>query len=299
MSFRRLRYFLGEAFFGLVRNRLMAIASILTVASCMLIVSVFYILAVTVDSILQDVEDTVSSISVFIYNEVSAEDLNTLHEELLAIDYVTSVRFLSHPEAFEAATADFDDPAILAGIPPDTFPRSFEIEILDLRYHDAVAARLNSLVHLGIESILQEQNFVRMIIMVSNMIRWISIVLILILSIISFVIIGNTIRITVNARHTEINIMKYVGATDWFIRWPFIIEGVLIGVFGSLLPILLVWAGYPQLVRMVQDGLPLIEFIQFRTGNEIFVFLFPFVVLLGALIGIIGSGTSVRKHLHV
>jgi cell division transport system permease protein len=103
----------------------------------------------------------------------------------------------------------------------------------------------------------------------------------------------------VNARQAEITIMKYVGATDWCIRWPFIIEGMLIGILGSLIPVGIIWAGYPPVVRMVQEGMPLIEFIEFRAPHEIYIVLFPFVMFLGALIGAIGSGMAIRRHLKV
>lgn len=298
MIFRRLRYFLGEAFRGLVRNRLMSVASILTVSSCLFIVSVFYALAANIDFFLAELEGTIG-MAVFVYNDVDAGGLQAIHEELLAIEHITNVRYISHPAAFETVLEQLDDPAILEGIPPETFPRSFNIEISDLRYHDEVAARIEALIHLGIERIRMDQNIAHMIIGISNMIRWISIALIAVLAVVSIVIITNTIRITVNARHEEINIMKYVGATDWFIRWPFLIEGILIGIIGSLLPVAILWTGYDHVIRALQDGMPLIAFIEFRPGLEIFIILFPFVMCMGAMIGAIGSVISIRKHLHV
>ena len=299
MSFRRSRYFLGEAFRGLVRNRLMSVASILTVASCLLVVSVFYALAANIDYFLNQLEGHIGIIA-FIDDGVSMDDVRLLDEDIRNIDHVIQVMFISHEAAFEAVKAQhYDDPGILEGVSPETFPRSFEIEISDLRYHELVAFELEALHTRGIERIRQDQNVARMVIAVSNMIRWISGALVLILAAISIIIITNTIRITVNARQAEINIMKYVGATDWFIRWPFLIEGILIGIIGSLVPVALVWTGYAHIIKMVQEGMPLIEFIEFRPGYEIFVFLFPFVLFCGAMIGAIGSGTSIRRHLHV
>ena len=298
MNFRRSRYFLGEALRNLIRNRLMSIASILTVASCILIVSVFYSLVANIDFFLHQLEGNIS-ITILIYNDVDAEGILLLDEQLQAIEHVTSALYVSHYQAFETVMALQDDPSILEGVPPETFPRSFNIEISDLRYHDIVASQLEGMMDMGIERIRQDQNIMRMVIAISNIVRWSSIILILILSGVSIIIITNTIRITVNARQVEINIMKYVGATDWFIRWPFLIEGVLIGIIGSMLPVIVVWTGYAQVIRMVQEGMPIIEFVEFRAGHEIFVFLFPFAVCLGVLIGTIGSGMSIRRHLHV
>ena len=298
MSFRRSRYFLGEAFRGLVRNRLMSVASILTVASCMLIVSVFYTLTSNIDFFLHRLEGTIG-ITVFIHDHVSAEMIGQIHENLWNIEHVTLVLYVSHDDAFDSFAASLEDPTILEGIPPETFQRSFNLEISNIRYHDSVAASLEEMVYMGIDHIRQDQNIVRMVYNASNMVRWVSMGLILILAGVSIIIITNTIRITVNARHTEINIMKYVGATDWFIRWPFLIEGILIGVLGSLIPVILVWSGYSHVIRAIQNSMPIIEFIEFRPGHEIFIILFPFVLFLGAIIGAIGSGMSIRKHLHV
>ena len=298
MSFRRSRYFLGEAFRSLIHNRLMSIASILTVASCLLIVSVFYTLAVNIDFFLRQLEGNIG-ITVFIYNEVDAEGVEAIYEKFREIEHINSLLFVSHQHAFETVKALYDDPSIFEGIPPEIFPRSFNIGVTDLRYHDTVVSQLEDLAHMGIYRIRQDQNITRMVITISNMVRWVSSVLILILAGVSIIIITNTIRITVNARQTEINIMKYVGATDWFIRWPFLIEGILIGILGSMIPVAAIWTGYARVIQMVQEGMPLIEFIEFRAGHEIFSLLFPFVMFLGAFIGAVGSGISIRKHLRV
>jgi len=276
----------------------MAVASILTVASCILIVSVFVCLAENIDFFLRQIEGSIG-ITAFIEDDIDAEAIGEIHESLLRIDHVQSVLFRSHTDAFETVLATYEDPSILEGISPSDFPRSFNIAISDLRYHDEVVIQLEALMDMGIDRIRQDQNIARMVVTLSNMVRWISWVLILILAGVSIIIITNTIRITVNARQGEINIMKYVGATDWFIRWPFLIEGILIGVIGSLIPVAAVWIGYSHVITMVQEGMPIIEFIEFRSAHEIFVLLFPFALFLGALIGAVGSGTSIRKHLHV
>ena len=298
MSFRRTRYFLGEAFYGLIRNRLMSFASILTVASCLMIVSVFFSLANNINFILQQLEQTIG-ITVFIYDDVDALGVLELHERLQGIEHVRSLTYVSREDAFEIVLATYDDPSILDGVPVENFPRSFNIELTDIRYHDVVVGYLETLFDAGVERIRQAQGIVNMITTITNMVYWVSFSLIAVLAGVSVIIITNTIRITVNARQIEINIMKFVGATDWFIRWPFLIEGILIGVLGSLLPVALIWFGYAPVIRMIQDGMPLIEFIEFVPGNQIYMFLFPFVMCLGGVIGATGSGTAIRKHLRV
>ena len=298
MSFGRPKYFFGEAFRSLFRNRLMTVASILTVASCLLVVSVFYSLATNIELFLQTLERNIG-ITVFIYDDVDSDGVNRLNTQIRNIDHVFSVRYVTREEALDTMISLFEDQIILEGITADIFPRAFNIELENLRYHDEIVASLEAIAHMGIEHISQDHNIARALVTISNMVNWVSWVLILILASVSIIIITNTIRITVNARQAEINIMKYVGATDWFIRWPFLIEGILIGVIGAIIPIIIIWSGYGQVIRMVQEGLPLIEFIEFRAGHEIFFVLFPMLIALGALIGAIGSVTSIRKHLHV
>jgi cell division transport system permease protein len=122
----------------------------------------------------------------------------------------------------------------------------------------------------------------------------------LFLSIIScLMIIMNTIRISVVNRRIEINIMKYVGATDWFIRWPFIIEGIIIGVVGALVPLIIGFPVYASVTSAIFSYLPMITFVQFRLTGDVFGFLIPFGIIFGIALGVIGSVTSIRKHLRV
>ena len=117
---------------------------------------------------------------------------------------------------------------------------------------------------------------------------------------ISVVIITNTIKLSVFTRRTEISIMKYVGATDWFIRWPFVIEGIIIGIVGAAIPIIIAWPLYNKLVDVIYAQIPMVQnLVSFKFGIDIFSVLLPFALLFGALLGVIGSTISLRKHLNV
>ncbi|MDE6181674.1 MAG: FtsX-like permease family protein, partial [Eubacteriales bacterium] len=122
----------------------------------------------------------------------------------------------------------------------------------------------------------------------------------LILSIISVVLIIYTIKLTVYVRKNEINIMKYVGATDWFIRWPFVVEGVIIGLIGSLISIIICVSFYGKVNELIYTNIPIVEnYIEFRSTFEMFLIIGPSTLLLGSLIGIIGSVSSIKKYLNV
>jgi len=276
----------------------MTIASIFTVASCLFVVSVFYMLAANVDTFLAQVENTVELV-VFIEDELGQEGVQALHDRIAELGYVRSLVYVSFEEAFERALSRHEDPSTLDGVPLGTFPQSFEIELMDIRYHADIIEALEDMWHMGIYSIQDAQDFVQTLIAISNMVRWISMGLIIVLAGSSIIIITNTITITVNARRIDINIMKYVGATDWFIRWPFLMEGILIGILGSLPPVAVVFFGYPQIIQAIESALMFVEFIEFRPAHEIYMFLFPFTIALGVFIGALGSGFAVRKHLQV
>ncbi|MDR1664701.1 MAG: permease-like cell division protein FtsX [Clostridiales bacterium] len=299
MKFRTLSYYLREAARNLIKNRLMSVASILTVASCILIVSVFYCLAANVDFFLGQLEESIQ-VSVFLRDDVSVEGVQELNSRIHAIPHVVNVVYVSPDEAFEDIKAGMGNPALFDGLSgKDVLPRSFDVEIDDIRNQPDVINALESLSADGVENIRHSQELADGVRVFSDLLRVVCVVLIIILGVISIVIIINTIRITVNARKTEINIMKYVGATDWFIRWPFVVEGVLIGFLGGLIPSVACWFLYGYAVGAIPELIPLISFVKFRPGYDIFMYLLPFDLLLGMFIGIIGSVFSVRKHLKV
>ena len=128
----------------------------------------------------------------------------------------------------------------------------------------------------------------------------VSVVIIAILAIISIGIIMNTIKLTVIIRKNEIGIMKYVGATDWFIRWPFIVEGVIIGLIGAAIPSVISWLSYDRIVDYFNTHISVLNtLVSLKSGSEIFIVTIPVALLVGALLGAVGSITSVRKHLRV
>lgn len=299
MKFRTLRYYLREGVRSLIKNRLMSVASILTVASCIFIVSVFYCLAANIDYFLSQLESSIE-ITVFIDEALSEDEVIELSNKILAIPHVKTARYASKTDALNEFRLSLKDTRMLEGLDKNNpFRRSFNIEIDDLNYQEDVILALQSMEPEGVSNIRHLRDVANIALTVSSVVRAVCMVLIVILATISIVIITNTIRITVNARKTEINIMKYVGATDWFIRWPFVVEGVLIGLIGGLLPAVICWLGYNRVVAMIREGLPIINFIEFRPGYDIFAYLFPFAMFLGVLIGMIGSMFSIRRHLKV
>ncbi|MEI3163996.1 MAG: permease-like cell division protein FtsX [Lachnospirales bacterium] len=152
----------------------------------------------------------------------------------------------------------------------------------------------------GIELISHAQQLTETLITIDTAFKFISVVLVAILSIVSVGIIMNTIKLTVYIRKNEINIMKYVGATDWFIRWPFIIEGLIIGIIGAIIPSVICTLGYIKLFNFFNSDYAVLRNIaQLKPAGDIFTVIIPVAILIGMLIGAIGSISSIRKHLNV
>jgi cell division transport system permease protein len=260
-------------------------------------VSLFYMLAANIEFFLSQLEDNLS-IMVFIDMDLPAGELSPLHQRILAMPQVSTTEFIHRDAALEDLIIDmYGREARFEILRLDNPLRhSFIINLHDLRYHDEVLHALEEMPEIARVADFGEAATIMTT--VRDVVQFASLALIIILALISIVLIMNTIRITVSTRQVEIGIMKYVGATDWFIRWPFIIEGLLIGFFGGLVPALLCRFGYNRVVDTVAN-VPWLNFIDFMPGEDIFMYVMPLAVVLGVLIGLIGSLVSVRRYLKV
>ncbi len=353
MKISNIKYYLGSAFESIYKNRLMSVASILTVASCIAIFIFSFCLAINLDSVLENLEKSIA-FNVYIDDKVSYEDFNMLYNDLKAIEYVEKVEVVSKEDALKKMEEKIPS-YMLEGLNEDNpLPRTFEVYLDNTKNQAYVLTKVNLLkseieqkyatlseediqntsentesdntetppVDPDIPQVSEEpsaqdvldnlapKEMIRIaytdtnrLIVVNNVIRIGSIVIITGMAFLSIVIIMNTIKLTVNSRKREINIMKYVGATDGFIRWPFIIEGVLIGAIGAIIPTVVGWLSYTELLKLINDTVPFIKNIYssglFKTADEIFFYLSPISIIFGILIGVIGSVSSIRKHLKV
>ncbi len=300
MKFRSLSYYIREASVSLLRNRLMALASIVTVMSCIFIVSISYCIAANIDYFLKQVESSIN-LSAYIKEDVPAEQVPVLHEKITSIEGIKEVIYIPADKAlenFKESLGD-DNKHLLDGLELDNpMPRTFSITLKDVKSESYVAKELDKLKPLGIEEIKRDQEIINFITNLNTGIRIFSIIIILGLIIVSVVIIINTIKITVNSRRMEIVIMKYIGATDWFIRWPFIIEGILIGIIGAIIPITLCWISYGKAISTINSQVKMLEsMVAFHSSGAIFGVLIPLGLFIGIFVGVIGSVTSLSKYL--
>lgn len=294
-----IRYYFKEGFVGLLKNRLMSIASIGTVAACIFIVSLSVCLISNISSVLHQIEDTIGVV-VFLEDDVDAQTVNDIRDKITSLDHVTMVTYISAEEALEGLKEEWSAEDILEGFTGENNPltASFEIDLDEIENQGTVLAALEKID--GIRNIRHSQAETEILIKLNNGITVVGVTVICILAVISIIIIMNTIKISVYTRRTEIGIMKFVGATDWFIRWPFIIEGVLIGVIGSALPMAISWPLYSKMVELIYTNFPVIKNIATLLDTySIFARLSPIALVFGTVMGIVGSVTSIKKYLKV
>lgn len=294
-----IKYYFKEGLGGLKKNLLMTMASILAVMACISIMSFSYCVASNLQHILQQMEDSIG-ISVFIGGNPNSQEIEDMKSKIQKIDHVLEVQYVSPTDALEALKADWgSEEDIFEGLDESNNPlsHSFQIKLDKIENQTSVLDALKGID--GIDNIRHGQTETELIMKANKVFNIASVLVMLILGAISIMIIMNTIRISVVNRRIEINIMKYVGATDWFIRWPFIIEGVIIGVVGAIIPLFIGMPVYAKVISALYSYFPVIKMIQFKLMGDIFVFLFPVALIFGILLGVIGSVTSIRKHLRV
>lgn len=295
MKIKTFKYFFREGMGSVKKNRVMSVASVSTVAAALFIFGVFMLLVVNVNKIVSTVESEIE-IKVFLKENVTTIQKQQIEKDIKAIDKVKEISFESQADALKKFKEGLGDKADLAdGLELENpLPASFIIKVNSPQDVAGVSAKLKN--HPGVEKINDGQQMVETIINVTGFIKITSILLMVILGVISISLISNTIKLTVFARKREIGIMKYIGATDWFIRWPFIIEGMLMGLLGAVISILILGFGYTYGAKIVSESQMIFTLVP---SNEIILSLGWQFSLIGVFIGGIGSLLSIRKFLVV
>lgn len=295
MKIRTTEYFIREVFLSLKRNNWMSVASIGTVAVSLFIFGMFLMLVMNMNKMAESLESQVQ-INVYLEDSVEREDARDIGRELEDMQGVEKVTFISREDAMERFKERLGDQSTLLDALEDTnpLPDAFEVTLARPELVKTAAESIEKLD--GVESAKYGQDVMEHLFEITRLIRIFGFSLMLVLALATLFIISNTIRLTVFARRKEIAIMKYVGATDWFIRWPFVLEGMVLGLFGSLLAALLLRATYTGIAGKVYETLaffPLIPEQPFLTYITIIV------ILNGMAVGAVGSAVSIKRFLKV
>ena len=292
-------YLLGEGFRNVFHNKKSSGASLAIMCATMLIFGVFFVIVENINNMVSTLEEQ-QGMQVFIKSEATDSQIEKLKDELNEIDGINTITFVSKESALNTMKEKLKDKqSLLAGWDEDNpFRASYVITLTDLKLSKTVQDKIWKLDN--VYSIESRDDTINALVSIANGIRVVSGTILVLLVLISIFIIANTIKLTVHARRKEISIMKYVGATDGFIRWPFIIEGIIIGIAAALLSIgilaiiyALVSHSFAQSTIMQKIGINLLSF------NNMINLLIIVYIIMGTGIGALGSSLSMRKYLKV
>ncbi len=305
MTIRNFNYFLKQASISIVKNRLMSITSIITVFSSVLILSVAFTIGININNFISNMEQSFSFIA-FINDDITPEVSKAKYAELNAMENVREVEYTTSDQALEEFSATLGEGSnadIIEGLKDDNpLPASFTIYVNNAEEMNEVIKALDSDVGEGktFSSVKHAQAQLEVLTSVKRAVTLLSVGLVSVLGFIAIIIIMNTIKIAVTSRRVEINIMKYIGATDWFIRWPFVFEGIFIGVIGSFVAVIATVILYSQAVKWLSNLMAyVVGGLQFLSATEVAFTILPVALIAGVLLGVIGSVSSLRAHLHV
>jgi cell division transport system permease protein len=290
----RISFFLREAFGSLRRNYFMTIAALVTVFLSMSVLGVVMVFAYNIDAVLRDVEQKVE-ISVFLKDSTTAEEIEATQREIVGWAEVKESMFVSKDDALKRLREDLKDhPEVLESLTGNPLPASFEVSLKNPEAVEAVAARFQG--RPFVEEVRYGKEIAERIFRVTSVIRNVLLVFIVLLAGVSVLLISNTIRLSIYARRREVEIMKLVGATNWFIRWPFVIEGLTVGLVGAVAAVAVVLVGTEFVIGRIRENL---MFLTVPFDAVAPLQLAAVLLGVGAVIGALGSGLGLRRFLNV
>ncbi len=301
MGFRIIKNISKQGFQGMWRNRGMGLASIGSISAVLLILGLVLILILTINNLVLEVKTKFDEVQVFLdYDtELTQEELADIENSIKENEGVLSVIFQSKDQGLEILKEEWEeDSYILEGLEDDNpLQNSYIIQLKGIEYADGVVEKVKLID--GVEDVKYYKDVIDKLMVFANYIRFGGIVIIGILVLVSIFIISNTIKITVASRKREINIMKYVGATNGYIRGPFIIEGILFGLIGAILSILILNYGYEYFFKSVNDQLYVLFTVYLVPPSLLVKDIAIMFTAIGVGIGALGSIVSLKRFLNV
>ena len=299
MSIRTLKSATKEASKAIVRNGIMSVASIFVVGACLLLFGVFMIITMNINYIGDQIANQ-CQLQVYIDDNMrDVANIDRIGNEIRALESVESATHVTGKQTFDEFKEGLTDEELTAyeAVPETIISDSFKVILTDLSFAGDVADKAEKIE--GVSRVNNHQNAIATVETLSRVIRHVSVWVVLFFAFISIFIISNTIKLTVHNRRKEINIMKYIGATDSFIRWPFVVEGVIVGLIGAAVAFIVTDIGYAVLLGQISKVSAISSLIQFKTFGDMFGILLLTYIFLGFAIGSVGSAVSIRKYLKV
>ena len=295
MKINNLGYLLKDGFRGIFRHGFMSFAAVCVTVACLLIVGSFSILVYNVNIMVEDLNKT-NEIMVYVEETYTEELVQNVGTQINMIANVSNSRYVSREEALENFVADHDNDPALSGVDPETLRHRYVVTLIDNEQIETTVQRIRTIE--GVADISASYELAEGFSTLQNVLHIASIAVISVLLVVSLLIISNTVKLAMYDRRDEIAIMKMVGATNGFIRLPFVVEGFTLGMLGAGIAFGIEWLMYDALVKRIaeMDTLKLFQFVPFN------ILLIPMIVTFaaaGMFVGVLGSWTSIRKFMDV
>ncbi len=284
-------YFVREATTNLRRNKLMTVAAVLTAAVSLLLLGGVLTLESFVKSITRQIEDQIE-VSVFLTDDITDTQQQDVESTIEGIEVVKSVTYVSKDEAYKEFKELYrDQPALWENIDADVLPASFRVELSDPERVDVIRSKLDR--NPAVEEIADQNETVQRLVRFTSLLRTFSVVMIIVLLGAAVLLISNTTQLAIYARRREIEIQKLVGATNWFVRLPFMLEGIAAGVSGAVVALFLLAIGKSIARSQFPVWIPTTALHGVAVGQIVWL------VVLGITVGALGSAVAVRRFLEV
>lgn len=295
-------YSCGQGIKNIKRNKLFSLASVGTIAACVFLMGIFYMIIANFQHMIKDAEGSVC-VTVFFDDDITEERIQEIGNTIRKRVEVSDIKYTSPEEAWEKFSVQYfkDDLDLAEGYRDDNplaQSASYEIYLNDLSMQSTLVSYLKSID--GVRKVNDSPVIANTLTDFAKMVGYISVAIIAILLAVGIFLISNTVMIGITVRKEEIRIMKLIGATDFFVRAPFIVEGILIGIIGAILPVIVLMVIYQKIiVYLLSQFQSFTSHISFISQTHIFSFIIPMALLVGAGIGFLGSMITIRKHLKV
>lgn len=292
----RIRYNLKQALLQIGRNKGMSLTSIFAITAMMLILGLFFVVTVNINLFTEMVKADYDQVEIFLEDETSADHAQSMMDQIRAHEHVNNVEYRTKEDALNIMKKRWGENSyLLESLGDNPLPNSLLITVDDVEHAGEVVDYAGGFK--GVEDVKYSKETVEKLTTVTDFLQITCLIIMAFLIIVSVVVVSNTIKLTVFARAKEISIMKYIGATNWFIRGPFLVEGIIIGVFASLVSAAITFAIYSRVVAVIGTQVmtilssPLVP-AGYLAGNLICIFL-----AMGVSIGACGSIISMRRFL--
>jgi cell division transport system permease protein len=295
-------YSIHQGIRNIGRNKMFSLASIATMAACIFMFGLFYIIVTNFTNMVKEAEESVA-VTVFFDEGISQERIDEIGEEINKRVEVSETVFISAEEAWEEVKQDYFEgneevAASFEGDNPVANSAHYEIYLSDVSMQNSLVVFLENLD--GVRSVKQSEMVAETLSDFNRLVGYVSAGIILILLCVAVFLISNTVTVGISVRKEEIAIMKLIGASDFLVRAPFVVEGMVIGLIGAFIPLALLYGLYGRIVRYISEKFSFIgSMFSFLPASTIFEMLIPVAILLGVGIGFIGSTFTIRKHLKV